>query len=107
MDETLRNFLRSFRRVHKKYLGGYVAVCEFAINLKRVTPDFISSLVAKHSDMNMSQVPYFPLAQLLHDFASCSCGFLRNSTGSVGPRRKPPGFSGRGRMARSSTPCTS
>ncbi|MDP8939269.1 MAG: DUF429 domain-containing protein, partial [Actinomycetota bacterium] len=42
-------------RVHKKYLGGYVAVCEFAINLKRVTPDFISSLVAKHSDMNMSQ----------------------------------------------------
>ncbi len=49
MDETLRNFLRSFRGVHKKYLGGYVAVCEFAINLKRVTPDFISSLVAKHS----------------------------------------------------------
>ena len=44
----LRNFLRSFRGVHKKYLAGYVAVCEFAINLKRITPAFISSLVAKH-----------------------------------------------------------
>lgn len=46
---TVRNFLRSFRGVHKKHLSGYVAVLEFAINLKRVTPDFISSLVAKHS----------------------------------------------------------
>ena len=43
-----RNFLRSFRGVHKKYLAGYVAMCEFAINLKRVSPDFVSSLVAKH-----------------------------------------------------------
>jgi transposase-like protein len=46
---TVRNFLRMFRGVHKKYLGGYVAMCEFAINLKRVTPAFISSLVAPHS----------------------------------------------------------
>jgi transposase-like protein len=46
---TLRNFLRSFRGVHKKYLAGYVAMCEFAINLKRITPAFISSLVAMHS----------------------------------------------------------
>src|SRR5919199_5357348 len=46
---TVRNFLRTFRGVHKKYLGGYVAMCEFAINLKRVTPAFISSLVALHS----------------------------------------------------------
>lgn len=47
---TVRNFfLRMFRGVHKKYLGGYVAVCKFAINLKRVTPAFISSLVALHS----------------------------------------------------------
>lgn len=45
---TLRNFLRSFRGVHKKNLSGYVAMCEFAINLKRVSPDFISSLVATH-----------------------------------------------------------
>jgi transposase len=46
---SVRNFLRTFRGVHKKYLGGYVAMCEFAINLKRVGPTFISSLVALHS----------------------------------------------------------
>jgi hypothetical protein len=45
--------LGRFRRVHKKYLGGYVAMCEFAINLKRVTPAFISLLVALC--LNMSQ----------------------------------------------------
>jgi transposase len=47
---SVRNFLRTFRGVHKKYLGGYVAMCEFSINLKRVGgPAFISSLVALHS----------------------------------------------------------
>jgi transposase len=46
---TLRNFLRPFRGVHKKYLSAYVAMCEFAINLKRITPAFIASLVAMHS----------------------------------------------------------
>ena len=46
---TLRNFLRPFRGVHKKYLGGYVAILEFAINLERINPAFISSLVAMHS----------------------------------------------------------
>jgi transposase len=45
----LRNFLRPFRGVHKKYLSAYVAMCEFAINLKRITPAFIASLVAMHS----------------------------------------------------------
>lgn len=47
---TLRNFLRPFRGVHKKYLAGYVAMCEFVINLKRITPAFIASLVAVHAD---------------------------------------------------------
>lgn len=47
---SLRNFLRPFRGVHKKYLAGYVAMFEFAINLKRITPAFIASLVAEHSD---------------------------------------------------------
>jgi transposase-like protein len=42
---TVRNFLRPFRGVHKKYLDGYVAICEFLINLKRITVDFISNLV--------------------------------------------------------------
>ena len=46
---SVRNFLRSFRGVHKRYLGGYVAMCEFSINLKRISPAFISLLVAVHS----------------------------------------------------------
>jgi len=44
----LRNFLRPFRGVHKKYLAGYVAMFEFSTNHKRVTPRFIAALVAKH-----------------------------------------------------------
>ena len=42
---TLRNFLRPFRGVHKKFLAGYIAICEFAMNLKSVSVDFISKLV--------------------------------------------------------------
>ena len=42
---TLRNFLRPFRGVHKKYLAGYIAICEFAMNLKAITTLFISKLV--------------------------------------------------------------
>jgi transposase len=42
----VRNFLRLFRGVHKKYLSGYLAICEFHINLKRISPDFIAALVA-------------------------------------------------------------
>ncbi len=34
---TVRNFLRPFRGVHKKFLAGYIAICEFAINLKTIT----------------------------------------------------------------------
>lgn len=45
MWTTVRNFLRPFRGVHKKYLNGYVAMCEFSINLKRISPSFISLLV--------------------------------------------------------------
>jgi len=48
MWTTVRNFLRPLRGVHKKYLSGYVAICEFGINLKRITPAFISALVALH-----------------------------------------------------------
>ena len=42
---TVRNFLRPFRGVHKKFLSGYIAICEFVINLKLVSVDFISKLV--------------------------------------------------------------
>ena len=44
----LRNFLRPFRGVSKHFLSGYVAIHEFAVNLKRVTVAFISSIVRTH-----------------------------------------------------------
>jgi transposase-like protein len=44
---SVRNFLRPFRGVHKKYLGSYIAICEFSINLKRISPSFISLLVTR------------------------------------------------------------
>jgi transposase-like protein len=44
----LRNFLRPFRGVSKHFLSGYVAIHEFAVNLKRVTVTFISDLVRAH-----------------------------------------------------------
>ena len=49
MWTDLRNFLHPFRGVHKKYLSGYVAVHECRINLKRISPAFISALVKVHS----------------------------------------------------------
>lgn len=47
MWTSVRNFLRPLRGVHKKYLSGYIAMCEFAINLKRINPPFISLLVTR------------------------------------------------------------
>ncbi len=44
----LRNFLRSFRGVHKAYLSGYVAIYELAINQKAVSPEIIAALVRNH-----------------------------------------------------------
>ena len=46
MWTTVRNFLRPFRGVSQRFLAGYVAIVEFAINLKTITPDFIGQLVA-------------------------------------------------------------
>ena len=45
MWTTVRNFLRPFHGVHKKFLSKYIAICEFVINLKSVTTEFISQLV--------------------------------------------------------------
>jgi transposase-like protein len=45
---SVLNFLRPFRGVHKRNLGQYAAICEFSINTKKVTPKFISALVALH-----------------------------------------------------------
>lgn len=47
----VRNFIRLFRGVHKKFLAAYLAMCEFHINLKRITPDFIAALVALHPQL--------------------------------------------------------
>ena len=44
----VRNFLRPFRGMHKKHLSGYVAMCEFSVNLKRISSAFISALMALH-----------------------------------------------------------
>jgi hypothetical protein len=41
----LRNFLRPFRGVSKWYLAGYVAIFEWANNLKRVTDRFLALLL--------------------------------------------------------------
>jgi transposase len=48
---TARNFLRPFRRVHKKHLKYYLAMCEHHINLKRVTPQFIAQFVAERQSV--------------------------------------------------------
>jgi len=45
----LRNFLRPFRGVSKHFLHGYVAIHEFSVNLKAISPAFISALVRRHS----------------------------------------------------------
>ena len=50
----LRNFLRLFRGVHKKYLALYVAMFEWAHNLKKVTSDFLRSLMIPNFTFNTS-----------------------------------------------------
>lgn len=49
MWTDVRNFIRSFKGVHKKNLSGYIAICEFRRNLKRISPNFISALVSMHT----------------------------------------------------------
>ena len=41
----LRNFLRPFRGVHKKFLAAYVAIFEWTHNLKHITSGFLINLV--------------------------------------------------------------
>jgi transposase len=48
MWSGLRTFLRVFRGVSKHFLSGYVAIHEFRVNLKRISPTFLSSLVRAH-----------------------------------------------------------
>ncbi|MBV7330295.1 transposase [Chloroflexi bacterium TSY] len=44
----LRNFLRPFRGVHKRYLAQYVAIFEWTHNLKFVNDSFLRSLIDSH-----------------------------------------------------------
>jgi transposase len=43
----LRNFLRPFRGVHKKYLAQYVAIFEWAHNLKTITAKFLRLVMTR------------------------------------------------------------
>jgi transposase-like protein len=44
----LRNFLRPFRGVHKRFLHGYLSIYEFRVDLKRISPAFIGALVHRY-----------------------------------------------------------
>jgi transposase-like protein len=41
----LRNFLRTFRGVSKKYLGQYAAIFEWTCNVKAATVDFLRAML--------------------------------------------------------------
>ncbi len=47
----LRNFLRPFRGVHKKFLATYAAIFEWAYNLKQMTPGILSKLDGKSKNI--------------------------------------------------------
>lgn len=40
-----RNFIRPFKGLHKRYLPGYLAIFEWAFNIKHVTHDFLRALL--------------------------------------------------------------
>jgi len=49
----LRNFLRPFRGVNKLFLGQYVAMFEWAYNVKEATTDFLSALLGAKAITNL------------------------------------------------------
>jgi transposase-like protein len=49
MWTDVRNYIRPFKGVHKKYLSGYIAIAEFRRNFKCVAPAFIAIFVALHT----------------------------------------------------------
>jgi transposase len=54
----LRNFLRPFRGVNKVYLQRYVAMFEWAYNVKRATPGFLRALLGGRAPTG-SRTPTF------------------------------------------------
>jgi transposase len=49
MWTDVRIFLRTFKGLNKRFLSGYVALAEFRPNLKHISPDFIATLVTRHT----------------------------------------------------------
>ena len=46
----LRNYLRTFRGVNKEYLDQYVAIFQWAYNIKAVTPGFLRTLLGSSAN---------------------------------------------------------
>ena len=51
----LRNFLSRFRGVNKKYLDQYVAIFEWAHNVKTATVDFLRALLGYERETGIAQ----------------------------------------------------
>jgi hypothetical protein len=49
MWTDVRTFPRPFKGVNKRFFSGYIAIAEFRRNTKRVSPDFIATLVSLHT----------------------------------------------------------
>ena len=49
MWTDVRTFLRPFKGVNKRFFSGYIAMAEFRRNIKRVSPEFIATLVSLHT----------------------------------------------------------
>lgn len=45
----VRNFLRPFKGVYKRWLATYVAIAEFKRNLKRISPSFIYAITRPYT----------------------------------------------------------
>jgi len=50
MWTDVRIFLRPFKGVNKRFFSGYITMAEFRRNMKRVSPDFIATLVTLHTN---------------------------------------------------------
>ena len=56
----LRNFLRPFRGVSKKYLQQYVSMFEWGYNVKRATPDFLRALLGVRAPTGIGGSTFCP-----------------------------------------------
>ena len=56
----LRNFLRPFRGVSKKYLHQYVAMFEWSYNVKRATPSFLRALLGVRATNDITAPTFCP-----------------------------------------------